>query len=153
MKMYDRYVVDSDQLAVVPVPGSKYDREREKVISDQLDGIDEENDEKRLATILKDIANDVQEGIEMEEDFPSKNENGRMPILDMSVWADKDDGYILYSHYEKPMSSKLVMHAESAQSSSCKRSVHTQEVMRRLLNSSVRLDWDTEVAPVVTIYA
>ena len=116
-------------------------------------GVGEEgNDDKRLANILKDIANDVQEGIKMEEDYPSKNENGRMPILDMSVWTDEETGFIMYAHYEKPMASKLIMHAQSAQSSSCKKSVHTQEVMRRLLNSSVRLDWDTEVAPVITEY-
>ena len=44
------------------------------------------------------------------------------------------------------------MHSSSAQSYSCKRSLHTKEVVRRLLNSSVRLDWDQEVAPVITTY-
>ena len=44
------------------------------------------------------------------------------------------------------------MHARSAQSKACKRGVHTQEIMRRLLNSSARLDWKTEVAPVITQY-
>ena len=44
------------------------------------------------------------------------------------------------------------MHASSAQSSTCKKSVHVQEVLRRLLNSSSRLDRDSEVAPVVTDY-
>ena len=44
------------------------------------------------------------------------------------------------------------MHAQSAQSGSCKRNVHKQEVLRRLLNSSARLDWDSQVAPVITTY-
>ena len=44
------------------------------------------------------------------------------------------------------------MHANSAQSISCRNSVHTQELLRRLLNSSPLLDWKTEVAPVLSIY-
>ena len=44
------------------------------------------------------------------------------------------------------------MHSESAISASCKRSVHTQEILRRLFNSSRHLDWKTEVAPVLTEY-
>ena len=70
----------------------------------------------------------------------------------MEVRTDEESGNILYRHYEKPMTSKLVMHSMSAQSYSCKKSVHTQEVVRRLMNSSLRLDWDQEVAPVITIY-
>ena len=88
----------------------------------------------------------------MESDYPSNNDDGRMPILDMKVWTDYNEGSILYCHYEKPMATKRVLHAQSAQSLSCKRSVHTQEVIRRLLNSSVKLDWDQEVAPVITTY-
>ena len=44
------------------------------------------------------------------------------------------------------------MHANSAQSVSCRNSVHTQEILRRLLNSSPLLDWKTDVAPVLTTY-
>ena len=62
------------------------------------------------------------------------------------------DGNILYQHYQKPMSSKKVMNANSAQSAQCKRSVHTQEILRRLLNSLAKLNWDTDVAPVITEY-
>ena len=55
-------------------------------------------------------------------------------------------------YHEKPLSCKNIMHAQSAISSSCKKSVHTQEVLRRLFNSSRRLDWKTETAPVITDY-
>jgi hypothetical protein len=44
------------------------------------------------------------------------------------------------------------MHANSAQSVTCRNSVHTQEILRRLLNSSQLLDWKTEVAPVLSTY-
>jgi hypothetical protein len=74
-------------------------------------------------------------GIVMEEEYPSKSDNGHLAILYMEVRTDEDSGHILYRHYEKPMTSKLVMHSMSAQSYSCKKSVNTQEVVRRLLNS------------------
>ena len=69
----------------------------------------------------------------------------------MKVWTDSD-GVLLYQHYEKPVSSKTVLNARSAHSAACKRSVHTQEVIRRLLNCSHRLSWETGVAPFVTDY-
>ena len=74
-----------------------------------------------------------------------------MPILDMNVWMD-EYGFMLSEHYQKSMASTKVMHSQSAQSLQCKRSVHTQEILRRLLNSSTRLNWERDVAPVVTEY-
>ena len=58
----------------------------------------------------------------------------------------------MFQHYEKPTASQSIMHAKSAQSVSCRNSVHTQEILRRLLNSSPLLDWKTCVAPVLTEY-
>ena len=69
----------------------------------------------------------------------------------MKTWRDKE-GTIMYQHYEKQVSSKTVLHAESAHSAACKRSVHTQEVLRRLMNSSRLLEWKSEVTPVITEY-
>ena len=112
--------------------------------------VDEQEDE-RLARILKEIANTVQEGIVMVEDTPSQNSSGKLPILDMEVWMTEEKK-VVYRHYEKPMSNRRVMNAKSAQSSSCKKSVHVQELLRRILNTSSRLDWTTTVAPVLTDY-
>ena len=153
MLMYDRYADDSNQAAVFPAPGYRYDSGRKKVVYDQNRLLEDQtkNDDERLADVLRDIANDVQQGIVMEKEYPSNNSDCKMPVLDMKVWMDQD-GIILYQHFEKPMASKKVMHAQSAQSGPCKRNVHKQEVLRRLLNSSARLDWDSQVAPVITTY-
>ena len=97
------------------------------------------------------IANSIVPGIVMEYDTPSRNTDKKMPILDMKVWVDKE-GFVLYQHYEKEVTKKAVLHSQSAHPSSCKRSIHTQEVIRRLLNSSNRIDWKTEVAPIITSY-
>ena len=44
------------------------------------------------------------------------------------------------------------MKEKSAQSTVCKRSVHVNEMMRRILNTSARLNWADHVAPVLTDY-
>ena len=150
LKMYERYIDDSNQVAVVPPPGSKYDPVSKKVVvGDELIDMNE-NDDERLAKILIEIANDIVPGITMEYDVPSKNIDNKMPILDMKVWME--DGDIMFQHYEKPTASGNIMHANAAQSVTCRNSVHTQEILRRLLNSSPLLDWESSVAPVLSQY-
>ena len=149
--LYERYVDDSNQVAAVPERGARYDRMTKRVVIDErLEGIEEKEDE-RLARVLLDIANDILQCIQMEADWPSKNADNRLPILDMKVWVD-NEGTILYSHYEKPMSNKAVLNSKSAHPAACKRSVHTQEILRRMLNCSRRLNWDKETAPVISDY-
>ena len=55
-------------------------------------------------------------------------------------------------HYAKKMASRKVLHEKSVQSTACKKSVHVREIVRRILNTSSRLDWDTVVAPIITDY-
>ena len=75
----------------------------------------------------------------------------KLAILDMKVWKDKNH-FLVYQHYEKPMASRQILKSESAQSDKCKRSVHVNEVVRSVLNTSARLDWSEHVAPVLTDY-
>ncbi len=148
---YERYVDDSNQIAVVPEKGAKYDASSKKVkVDDELKDLQEEEDE-RLARVLVDIANEVLPGITMEADWPSKNNDKRLPILDMKVWMS-DQGNVMFTHYEKPMSNRAILNNKSAHPASCKRSVHTQEIIRRILNCSRELDWETETAPVISDY-
>ena len=152
MKVYERYVDDSNQVAEVPPLGARYDRQRERiVIEENHEEEEQKEDDERLAEILKEIANSIMPCIQMEADWPSKNQDGKLPILDLKVWTNKE-GSILYTHYEKPMANKNILHNKSAHTGTCKRSVHTQEVLRRLMNCSRELDWSEEVAPVATEY-
>ena len=82
-----------------------------------------------MSRILKDIANSIDENIQMEDDYPSKNDDKRLAILDLKVWKD-DSNFMVFKHYEKKVSSRKVLHSDSAQSSNCKKSVHVQEVLR-----------------------
>ena len=135
---------------LVPPDASSYDPVLEKVVQDR-NVVYYETDEDMLAGILKQIADSVQDGIVMEEDHPGRHADKKMPILDMKVWLN-EDGILLHQHYEKEMSSKLILDASSTQSSSCKRNVHRQEIIRRMLNCSPMLDWKEQVAPILTEY-
>ena len=69
----------------------------------------------------------------------------------MCVWMNSEH-FLVYQHYEKSVASKLVIGAQSAQSEACKRSVHTRELIRRMLNTSAKLVWKDFSAPVLTEY-
>ena len=93
---------------------------------------------------------DILPGIIMEVDLPSNHPDGKLPILDMKCYVKND--LILYEHYEKKVSSKLVISARSAHSAQTKRSVHISELVRRMMNTSPLLDWSEHCAPVLTDY-
>ena len=87
----------------------------------------------------------------MEVDKCSNHEDSKLPILDMKCWLN-EKGEAVYIHYQKPMASKLVIPARSFHSNSSKRSVHISECLRRIQNTSQKLDWDEFVAPVLSEY-
>ena len=92
MPLYKLYIDDSNQLGRVPPEGSMYDANTKRVVNNEEEADLRRGEEKdsRLARVLRDIANDVQVGIELEEDHPSAHENGMMPILDMNVWVNEE---------------------------------------------------------------
>ena len=151
MSLYERYVDDSNQIAAIPDRGARYDKERRKVVIEERTECEGEEGDERLARILVDIANDIMPCIKVEADWPTKNQDKRLPILDMKVWTD-ESGQVLYSHYEKPMSRKSVINAKSAHPGSCKKNVHIQEILRRMMNCTRRIDWKQETAPCVSDY-
>ena len=69
----------------------------------------------------------------------------------MTVWLDTNS-FAVYQHYQKPMANRQVIDSESALSSGCKKSVHINEVVRRILNTSPRLEWCDHAAPEITDY-
>ena len=94
--------------------------------------------DRRTALVMKDIANDLDPDIKMKIDTPSMNDSGRLPVLDLEIWMRYENGKAKLSHcyYEKPMSTKFVIHKDSALSWNTKKNALVGEVRRRLLNCS-----------------
>ena len=84
----------------------------------------------------------------MEEDYPSKNCDGKLPILDLKVWIGENQ-LIMYQFYRKDMASRLLMMSRSAMPHKMKINVLTQEAIRILRNCSGKMKWK-EVANILT---
>ena len=128
MKVYSRYVDDSNQVTMVP---------------------DDHTPQTTIQKLLE-IANSIEDGIVMEVDIVDNHDDLKLPILDMKCWVDSE-GFAQYMHYEKPVSSKLVISERSAHANGC-RSVHMNELDRRMSNTSQGPNWEERVAPALSDY-
>ena len=98
-------------------------------------------EDERTAEVLSEVANLIHKSINVKSDFPSKNPDKKMPLLDLKLWVDKDE-LMKFSFYFKEMSSKYFIPMKSAHSQSMKRSMLSKEGLRRLLNMSPDLPWE-----------
>ena len=80
----------------------------------------------------------------MEEDVGSSHPNKRLPILDLEMWVE--DNQMLFSFYQKPVSSKDVILARSAFTLREKKNILLEEASRRLCCCSPELSWREKAA-------
>ena len=83
--MYERFVGDSNLVPEVVEPGWKFCDTTGSLMyfEDQVQEDSSMEDDRRTALVVKDIANSVHPMIQMEEDFPSNHDDGKLPILDL----------------------------------------------------------------------
>ena len=109
LELYSRYV-DDGNIAVKCKDQSSIDESE----------VDKEAKERRIMERIKLIANSIHKSISVKVDYPSNHPNKRLPILDTEMWIEKIEvngvmkHQILYSYYEKEMSSKYLIHKTSA---------------------------------------
>ena len=96
------------------------------------------NIEKSSMFVLHQIATSVDSMIKFTFDHPSNHKEGKMPVLDLKVHMD-NEGYVIHEYYEKPTKNPNVILPSSALSWKVKRTVFTQEALRRIRNTSQRL--------------
>ena len=127
MKTHCRYV-DDESIVAKSIPKSE-------------DG-DTRKDDERTMLRLQEIANSIHPSIQLTVDYPSNNENGRIPILDTEQWIEEVNvggvkkHQILHSHYSKPMANKLVIHRNSALSDNTKIAILVADLLRIMKNVS-----------------
>ena len=94
---------------------------------------------RRTALVLVGMMNDVfpflNFTVELGEDFI----DGKLPSLDVAIWV-VDRNRIMYEFFEKTMATNLMVEATSALSKEVKLSTLSEEVSRRLRNTSPRLE-------------
>ena len=96
--------------------------------------------------VIKDIADSVDDMLEFTVDYPSNHKSGKMPVLDLEVGVNKNEqNKIEFEFYEKPSKNKKVILSDSAIPSKQKRTILTQECLRRLRNTQVELGKDVQI--------
>ena len=93
------------------------------------------SDEIHTAKIFCQIANEIVDMLKFTYDTPEMNSDGFMPILDLKAKLSQN-GKVIHQFYEKKTKNRRVILASSALSWSQKRTILTQEALRRLKNTS-----------------
>ena len=133
-------------------PGVRYNEVEDKMeIKKELIESDKDvpEDERTMKELNK-IGSSIHPSIKTTFDFPSKNQNLKMPLLDLEVWTENNK--VRFSHYEKPMSSKFTIPIQSAHSWKMKMAVLHREAVRRMLNMDKDHSWE-EVTSVLNKYS
>ena len=113
-----------------------------KLTIDEKRKMDDENKSDTQVTleILKDIAESVDPMLKFTIDTPCSYSDGKMPALDIKVSVNIAESFrIDYEFFEKPTRNPRVILADSALSAASKRTILTQECLRRIRNTKVEL--------------
>ena len=106
----------------------------------------EKRGEEVTMELIVDVAESIDDIVKFTFDVPSKNKNGKIAILDVEVSINRDEGNrIDFEFYEKPSRNDKVILEDSALPASQKRTILTQECLRRLSNAKVELGKETEI--------
>ena len=114
-------------------------------------------EDKNTFDIIKTIGEEIHESIKLTCYVPSNYDDNKVPILDIKCWIENvntDTGtsyMILHEHYIKDVSSKMVLHRDSAMSINSKRTILTQECLRILLNCNDKIGWN-KIADHLTFF-
>ena len=123
------------------------------VVEEEVEGGKLVAGDLRTARVLNDIGNDIAGYLKFTVECLSTNANGWMPIThartEVTVAADNTNDY---RFYEKLISSKYVMMQSSAMSAKVNMNTLMQEVIRRLRNTRVALQWEDYQAPMLTMF-
>ena len=139
-EVYTRFKDDIEVAIESLDKGSKI--EGDKIIVDDNKKIEDEekSDSKVTMEIVQKIANSVNPMIKLTVETPCNFKNQKIPVLDVTVRVNvEENNRIDFEFYEKPTKNPRVIMADSALSFTKKRTILTQECLRRLRNTKIEL--------------
>ena len=121
--------------------GSKLTEDGRIIVDERKKEKDEErSDSKVTMDVVQQIANSVNPMIKLTVETPCNFKDGKLPVLDIKVNINQNEmNRIDFEHYEKPTKNPRVILANSALSFKKKRTILTQEGLRRLRNTKREL--------------
>ena len=144
--LYERFKDDITLMLESLEKGLKYVDGKLVMDEDKKLKDEEKSNEEVTMEIIKEIAEDVDEMIKFTVDYPSNHKSGKIPVLDVQANINKQKQNRLdFEFFEKPSKHKLVILSNSAISSSQKRTILTQECLRRMRNTKIELGNDVQI--------
>ena len=139
--VYTRFKDDIEIVIESLEKGSKLTDDGRIIVDETKKENDEErSDNKVTMDIVQQIANSVNPMIKLTVETPCNFKDGKMPVLDIKVRINENEmNRIDFEHYEKPTKNPRVILASSALSFKKKRTILTQEGLRRLRNTKREL--------------
>ena len=102
-------------------------------------------DDEISMEIIKEIAESIDDIVKFSVDLPSNHTNEKIAILDLEVNVNKEEqNRIDFEFFEKPTNNPRVILADSALGFTKKRTILTQECLRRLRNTKMELGPETQ---------
>ena len=147
VRLFKRYVDDGNMKLIALEPGAQWD-DSTKTIVHLNPSEDDRLPDRRTAEVVKCMADSVSSMLTWTADYPSANDSGKLPILDIETWCEETQNgtRTCYSFYSKPMANPIAIPASSAIPSSTKFSTYRQEVCRIMSNTSMHLPWSHKAA-------
>ena len=91
----------------------------------------------RTANVLNSVMNSIHPELKFTMETCEDFESGKLPTLDTQIWMEGKK--LMYEFYEKPMSAKTVIRRNSALSENTKVASLSQDLIRRMKNTSLDL--------------
>ena len=167
MDLCDRYVNDVDMVMDAIPHGYRWTGEiMEYNLEWELEDEEIPLDQHTLSIMVA-MANTIRPAIQMEGDCDSNHQDGYIPVLDLKMKTvlihqseDVVKGtpeimyyQVTFKFYKKPMARPTIMHANTAMTDKVKRETTSNELMRRLLNTSQGLpDTQADMEEAVNNY-
>ena len=138
--LYERFKDDITIVLKALEAGTKF-TDGVLIVDQEKKILDEgKTDEEITMEVVREVADSVDEMIKFTIDYPGNHKSGKMPVLDVKAAINKEkENKIEFEFYEKPTKNKKVILSDSAIPSKQKRTILTQECLRRLRNTQVEL--------------
>ena len=146
-EVYTRFKDDIEIVIESLEKGSKLTEDGKIVVDVYKKIVDEEkSDSKVTMEVIQQVANSVNPMIQLTVETPCNFENGMLPVLDIKARINETEmNRIDFEYYEKPTKNPRLVLASSALSWSKKRTILTQEGLRRLRNTKKELGQEVQI--------
>ena len=146
LEVLGRYVDDMFLVTTTLKPGVRLVGEKLVLVESEIENDRSRAGDVRTMDIVREIGNQLDPCIRLTSEVPGQTADGKMALLDMKVWLEEEvrgEGHknrIMWEYFEKEMTTRQMIRESSAIALQQKRTIFTQEVIRRMKNCCPELE-------------